>query len=105
MQDSERVRDQVKEKLVLDHLKNYFRYFTRPMTEKEGEAIPYVRNDDGIAERGEDGMMIRDEDLIDRQENSAPGSNSYWKNLIKLDEMMRESTTTSDEDPNSLAEK
>ena len=93
-----RIRPRTKHKFEPRHVLNYYRDFNRPIVDNEGAAMPFVR-EDGKVVMGDDHNPKLDTELIDRQENSAPGSKEYWNNLISFDEMCKIVTTTTDNTP------
>lgn len=95
MLTKENVRQKIKDKLIERHVLNYWSDFSKPLTENEGKAMPYCRNEDGTTVRGGDGNPLLDEEKIDAQEDSAPGTEAYWNNLIKLHEICSSATSTS----------
>lgn len=77
------------------HVQNFSSNSKEPLIEHKGHAMAYVC-DNGIVELDTNNKVQLDMDLIDLQENAAPGSKDYWHNLIKCDELRQlVSTSTS----------
>lgn len=84
-----------KNKFDAPYMLNYYHDFSRLIVDNEGAAMPFVR-EDGDVVFSDDLKPTLDEELIDRQENSAQGSKAYWNKLISFDEICKSVTTTTD---------
>lgn len=98
------VRASTKAILASRHIKNYRTNYALPITEKGGKAMPYERNEDDSLGL-ENGKPKLDEDVLDRQEQSAPGTRAFWENLLKFHAAVKQHSLSINSDAGANAVK
>lgn len=67
--------------------------------------MPYMRKEDRKPIKDAKSKPILDEDIINRQEEAAKGTINYWLCLIKFNELVKGSTSSTEDRPESQLQK
>ena len=97
MRVNDLVRSTTKRVICAKHVKNYKDKYAQPLTENGGRAMPYKKSVDGSLVTDDDGKPVLEDAIIERQDAQAPGTKSYWQNLVAFDEVVRQRVTSTNE--------